>query len=162
MQKKQDDEVGEIQKFPIWHFILDYDGYANSDKRYRTKYHDDIPELEEKFDGAVKLAKLYETDIEKFEIEKHKFEREVNDREKEEGLWGMKYGYVEIERINEENFYNLLSEFHLRPVILKRMKEKEFDDIILQKINDLQALLEVINNSNLQTIHDDGGKEDEI
>ena len=133
MQKKQDDKVGEIQKFPIWHFILDYDGYANSDKRYRTKYHDDIPELEEKFDGAVGLAKIYETDRHKFETDRHKFEREVNDREKEEGLGGMKYGYVEIERVNEENFYNLLSEFHLRPIKINRMKKEEY----LQKLKEI-------------------------
>ena len=54
-------------KTPIWNYILDYDGYANSDKRYRTKYHDDIPELEENFDNALKLLKVYPADKDKFE-----------------------------------------------------------------------------------------------
>ena len=140
MQKKQEDEMGEIQKFPIWHFILDYDGYANSDKRYKTKYHDDIPELEEKFDGAVRLAKLYEIDREKFKRERHLFEREVNEREKKEGLWGMKCGYVEIENINEENFHNLLSEFYLRPIKIKRISRTEY----IQRLREVKKNLESI------------------
>ena len=84
MQKKQEEEIGEIQiqkksegdiekifqKFPIWHFILDYDGYANSDKRYKTKYHDDIPELEEKFEDAIKLSRIYLSDRNRFEKRK--------------------------------------------------------------------------------------------
>jgi hypothetical protein len=55
LQRKEKDK---IQTFPIWHFILDYDGFANSDKRFRTKYHDDLPELEEKFDGAMSLLRV--------------------------------------------------------------------------------------------------------
>jgi len=146
MQKKQEDKMGEIQKFPIWHFILDYDGYANSDKRYRTKYHDDIPELEEKFDDAIKLARSYETNREQFEKERHDSEREVNDREKEEGLWGMKYGYVEIENINEGNFYNLLSEFYLRPAIIKNLTEDELNDEILKICNSFKEISQEIDN----------------
>ena len=107
MRKKQEEDVGTYQKFPIWHFIVDYDGFANSDKRYRTKYHDDMSELEEKFDGAIKLARFYLSDREGFEWEKRKFEREVNEREKEEGLTGLKCGYIEMMDINDENFYNL-------------------------------------------------------
>lgn len=133
MRKKQIDEIGEVQKFPIWHYILDYDGYANSDKRYRTKYHDDIPDLEEKFDVAVKLARFYLSDKNKFERERPSFERNVNDREKEEGLWGKKYGFVEIENVNINNFYNLLSEFHLRPIIKETISENEFE----QKVSEI-------------------------
>lgn len=127
MQKKQEKAMGEIQKFPIWHFIIDYDGYANSDKRYKTKYHDDIPELEEKFDAAIKHAKTYLKDRERFESIRSNYEREVNDREKEEGLSGKKYAYIEIEKINVDNFYNLLSESHLRPILMEKISEKEFD-----------------------------------
>ena len=127
MQKKQGKAIGDIQKFPVWHFIIDYDGYANSDKRYKTKYHDDIPELEEKFDVAVRHAKTYSTDMIKFEIGRRNFERGINDREKDEGLYGKKFGYVEIEKINEDNFYNLLSEFYLRPIMVETISKEHFD-----------------------------------
>lgn len=154
MQKKQEEELGEIQKFPIWNFILDYDSFANSDKRYKTKYHDDIPELEDKFNEAIKLARFYVTNKERFELERGFFERKVNDREIEEGLNGMKYGYIEMKNICEDNFYNLLSEFHLRPVVIKKVKENEFDKLIestlteLLSINkDIDELKLLINNS---------------
>lgn len=49
MQKKQKEDVGKIQEEPIWHFILDYDGYANSDKRFLTPNHNDIPLLDKIF-----------------------------------------------------------------------------------------------------------------
>jgi len=126
MQKKTNDEMGEIQKFPIWHFIIDYDGFANSDKRYKTKYHDDLPEFEEKFDGAVSLALSYVRNKDKFVAEKKNFEREVNAREKEEGITGLKCGYVDISDINEKNFFNLLSEHHLRPYKTKKVTYDKF------------------------------------
>jgi len=130
MRKKQEGNRGtiqDIQEFPIWHFVVDYDGFANSDKRYRTTRHNDLLELEEKFDDAVKLTRLYLPDKERFERERMNFEREVNEREKEEGLTGTKYGYVEMGKINRENYHNLLSEYHLRPYKERRISEEDFD-----------------------------------
>jgi len=56
LRKKQSEDVDKRQTLPIWHFIVDYDGFANSDKRFKTKYHDDLPELENKLAGAADLA----------------------------------------------------------------------------------------------------------
>lgn len=130
MQRKQEDKVGTIQTFPIWHFILDYDGYANSDKRYVTKYHDDIPELENKFDGALKLSMVASHDYGKFFKERSQFERVVNEREASEGLGGWKYRFVEMLDVNEDNYYNLLSEYHLRPYIANKITEKKIETSI--------------------------------
>jgi type I restriction-modification system DNA methylase subunit len=139
MRKKQKEDIGTIQDFPIWHFVVDYDGFANSDKRYRTKYHDDLPELEEKFDGAVKLARFFE-DKKRFEMERGNFEREINEREKEEELTGMKYGYVDMVEINERNFHNLLSEFHLRPVKRIEITKEEYIKRLNQTANSIDQL----------------------
>jgi len=141
MQKKQKDEIGQKQDYPIWHFIVDYDGYANSDKRYKTKYHDDLGELEEKFDEAVNLARLYISDHTRFGKKRSKYEREVNQREKEEGLTGMKYGYVEMDSINNENYHNLLSEYHLRPYEEKKISEKEFEEKSKEILDELKNIL---------------------
>jgi len=130
MQKKQQEERGNLQNFPIWHYILDYDGFANSDKRFRTIYHNDLPELHDKFDGAISLAQKYIDNKSEFYKKRKYFERSTNESEKEEGLWGRKYGYVEISEINEHNFYNLLSEFYLRPITCKEITPKEFDEIL--------------------------------
>ncbi len=144
VRKKQQENIGTVQEFPIWHFIVDYDGFANSDKRYKTKYHDDLPDLEEKFDGAVKLAVLYPKNKKKFERERRNFEREVNEREKEEGLTGMKCGYVEMTKINKGNFHNLLSEFHLRPVRAQNIREGEFDKNVLDVFREVEEMSDLI------------------
>jgi len=141
MQKKQKEDIGEFQKTPIWHFIVDYDGYANSDKRYKTKYHDDLPELEEKFDGAIKLANLFVNNKDRFDSNRKEYERKINKREKGEGIIGLKYGFVEIDRINKDNFYNLLSEYHLRPYKLKRIKENKFNEKLNKIKEEIKTLL---------------------
>ena len=127
MQKKQQNKMGQKQDYPIWHFIVDYDGFANSDKRFKTKYHDDLGELEEKFEDAVRLAKLYKSNFKKFKQERVQYERETTQPEKEDFFLGMKYGYIEMEKIGEHNFHNLLSEFYLRPIKVKKITELEFD-----------------------------------
>jgi hypothetical protein len=145
MQKKHDG-IGDIQSFPIWHFIVDYDGYANSDKRYKTKYHDDLPELEDKFDGAIRVAQTYLGNPEEFKNKRSPFERVINKREKTEGLWGQKYGFVESARVNENDFYNLLSESHLRPIVFKTFTVAEFNEAVkvIRKERALQKYQELM------------------
>lgn len=108
MQKKQEGDVGSIQSLPIWHFIVDYDGFANSDKRYQTKFHDDLVELEAKFYDAIGLARLSLADPAKFYKERQQYEREVNEFEKQDALTGKKYAYVEMASVNKTNYHNLL------------------------------------------------------
>lgn len=141
MQKKQKEDIGHRQDYPIWHFIVEYDGYANSDKRYRTKYHDDLVELEAKFYDAINLPQLLKSEHVRFGKERSKYEREVNQREKEEGLTGMKCGYVEINAINDTNYHNLLSEYHLKPHEEKKITEKEFDCKMEEILIEIKYLL---------------------
>ena len=138
MQKKQDGGVGTIQKNPIWNFIIDYDGYANSDKRFKTKYHDDIPELESKFNDALDLARKPDTE---FEVKRHKFERHVNDREKNEGQTGYKYGFVTMDKISSNNFHNLLCEFHLRPYTAHKVSEDMLEERLMVLETKLQSTI---------------------
>ena len=144
MQRKQKDDIGKIQTIPIWNYILDYDGYANSDKRYKTKYHDDIPELEETFADAVKLAFASSNTYSYFNDRRSKYERPINEREESEGLTGMKYGFVEIKNINKENFHNLLSEFHLRPYKVNKITEVDFEKKIFEIESSLRSFISVI------------------
>ncbi|MDP2797394.1 MAG: N-6 DNA methylase [Methanoregula sp.] len=156
LQKKNEDDITSEnpQINPIWHFILDYDGYANSDKRFRTKYHDDLPELESKFSDAVKLAQSYSYNHEEYQTKKSLFERVVNERERTEGLNGMKYGFVEIEKINKENFKNLLSEFYLRSISFNVLTKKEFIDNSDKIIKQLSKIDEEGSDSIVKKIQD--------
>lgn len=140
MQKKLKQERGQIQVVPIWHYIVDYDGFANSDKRFRTKYHDDLPELEDIFDQAVNLVRTFLTDSCEFDQRRGDFEREVNPREEDEGLFGRKFGYVEMESINEASFHNLLSEFHLRPMEVERIGVEQYSTRLQQAQEELRRL----------------------
>lgn len=141
MRKKQAEEVGERQNHPIWHFIVDYDGFANSDKRFKTKWHDDLPELADKFPGAMNFARCYVTDRAYFDAKRSDFEREVNHRESEEGLTGKKCAFVPMEVVNPADFHNLLSEFHLRPSVPPSISETVFDARSLQVFQDLRSVL---------------------
>ena len=140
LQKKLKQNFKEIQKFPIWHYILDYDGFHNSDKRFKTKYHNDLPEIEELFKGATELSKHYENDLDYFNHNKCKFERKVNEREKTEGLSGDKSRYVYIEDILSNN-YNLLSEFYLRNYEIKTMPLNDVKKELNSIKSDLEELL---------------------
>jgi type I restriction enzyme M protein len=115
---KRSAKVTKWQDAPIWMYVIDNDGLANSDKRFPTKLrnnmngwlHDEISGwvstdgqemsgvLEKrwlKFDDSKTLGTEFQTD--KGEIVKLR-----------------KAGFVEIDKINESNHHNLLPEFHLR------------------------------------------------
>lgn len=129
----------ENQKFPMWHFIIDYDGYANSDKRYKTKYHDDIVEVEEKFDSALKIAQNFSENNEIFHVLRSKFERKSNKREVEENIKGYKSKFVFLDDVNENNNYNLLCEFHLRNESAKKITLDEANekfDLLIRKMEE--------------------------
>lgn len=109
MQRKQKEDIGKIQEDPIWHFILDYDGYANSDKRFFTPKHNDIPLLEKVFLKGEKKGK---------------------------------YGFVSMDKVNKDNFHNLLSEFHLRPIKIEKKTIAEFNDDFDELNKKLKKLIE--------------------
>lgn len=140
MQKKQTAEIGNRQNFPVWHFIVDYDGFANSDKRYRTKFHDDLVQLEAMFYDAIRLSKIYPVDHAKFHTERNKYERLVNQLETQDGLTGKKCGYVIIDSTNTTNYHNLLSEYHLRPYEEKKITEAQFDEHLAAILAEMDSL----------------------
>ena len=52
----------------------------------------------------------------------------------------MKCGYVEIEKISEDNFHNLLSEFHLRPIKFQKISEEDFDREVLDVFSEVEEM----------------------
>lgn len=97
----------DVNKF-IFMFMVDYDGFSNNAKRYKTKYHDDMPELEDKL---ISYLTSYKTKN-KNEL-KELFDRKVNDEELRSGLFGYKSKIVTLEEIlNNDKI--LLVEKYLR------------------------------------------------
>jgi hypothetical protein len=110
MKRKQKENEGKIQSKPIWHYIVDFDGYANSDKRYETRLKDD--------DGNYLHYDLPE--MEKAFLTKEEIKKKIDNKM----VWKCKN--VKISDVNEQNFHNLLSEFHLRKEKIESISEKEF------------------------------------
>ncbi|SKD28394.1 N-6 DNA methylase [Mycobacteroides abscessus subsp. massiliense] len=144
LRRKLELEHGKIQKTPIWHYIVDYDGFANSDKRYKTKYHDDLPELSDVFPNAMEIINTY--DEQTFPEQALRATRSVNDQEKSEGLQGKKFGFVSINEVNESNYFNLLSEYHLRPGVEMAVTESHISEEMRRLAKSLEAA---------QAAHDD-------
>lgn len=104
----------EISKFDyikterVWMYIVDNDGYANSDKRYRTGIkdkngkclHDELS-LWKDGKGATHISILEENWRKKVQPTNEKYYDEWGNE-----IQGQKYGYVEIETILKEEVIN--------------------------------------------------------
>jgi len=128
-EKKSETDT-KIQKDDIWMYIIDNDGFANSDKRFPTKLkdkenkylHDEISFWVNK-DGEENLGVLEKRWL-KYDDEKTNGSEWIN----EKGIT-QKYrkgGFVEMKNINSKNYHNLLPEFHFRPYEPKFISEKDF------------------------------------
>lgn len=130
--------ITKIQDEPIWMYIIDNDGYANSDKRFPTKLkyedgrwkHDEISSWYNRKKECTMLGLLEERWRAFDDINKGTSYID----EKGEKITVVKGGFIKISDINEENFYNLLPEYHLRKVepdyITFNEFEKELDNIL--------------------------------
>lgn len=132
--KKRSNKVTKKQSKPIWMYIIDNDGLANSDKRFPTKLrnnrngwmHDEIsgwvstdgvemPGILEKrwltFDDSESPTKW---------IDEKGFEQSAR-----------KGGNIPIDRITDDNYITLLPEYYLRPYSPHYISEAEFNKEIL-------------------------------
>lgn len=124
----------------IYAYILDNDGYANSDKQYETSLRDDkgVPkhnEVTEYFDnnGDFHISILEQI------CKSRQEDTEEHFNEWGEKINGKKYGYIDVQTILKDYYYrteeeiesnkeyrlNLLPEKYLRP--------KEFENLTLEK-----------------------------
>ena len=127
---KRSNHANRTQNQPIWMYIIDNDGLANSDKRFPTKLrnnrngwrHDEISGwvstdgeeqpglLEERwliFDDANDEGTEFQTD-------------------KGEVVRMRKAGFIQPSNLDQENYFNLLPEFHLRKQTQQYLNVNEF------------------------------------
>ena len=116
--RKKDNKITKIQNKPIWMYIIDNDGYANSDKRFPTKLKNDNGKwLHDELSSWVnnegdEQSSILEKYWNKFD-DQNKPSSWIDEKGKELKL--KKGGFIEIKNINEGNYFNLLPEKHLRP-----------------------------------------------
>lgn len=142
---KNNESIRRIQKTPVWMYIVDNDGLANSDKRYLTKLrnnrngwmHDEISGWVST-DGEEMPGLLEERWL-KYDDSDSRGTQWIN--EKGQSVKFRKGGFIDITKINKETYYTLIPEYYLRPfdpnfITLEQLKEKidkldkEFRDMI--------------------------------
>ncbi len=116
--KKRNKSITKIQSTPVWMYIIDNDGLANSDKRFPTKLrnnrngwkHDEISGWVST-DG-MEMPGLLETRWLTFDDKNNPSEwideKGVNHKDR-------KGGQIDINTIMSETYHTLLPEFYLRP-----------------------------------------------
>lgn len=143
---KRSSKVTQIQKDPIWMYIIDNDGLANSDKRFPTKLRNNRNGwLHDEISGWVS------TDGEEMpgllEEQWLKFDDSLPDgtefqTEKGEVVRLRKAGFINVSTVNPSNHYNLLPEFYLRKQKPSYIDIDEFRNE-LQEIN--TAIVNLVN-----------------
>ena len=128
---KRSSELTKMQKEPIWIYIIDNDGLANSDKRFPTKLrnnrngwrHDEIS-------GWVstegeEMSGILEERWLKYDDSKTDGTDWIDEKGNEKKL--RKGGFILLNTILSDRFLTLLPEFYLRPYEPKYIDLKEFD-----------------------------------
>lgn len=116
---KKNKSANTIQKTPIWMYIVDNDGLANSDKRYLTKLRNNRNGwMHDEISGWVstegeEMPGLLEERWLKYDDSDSKGTQWIN--EKGQTVKFRKGGFIDITKINEDTFYTLIPEYYLRP-----------------------------------------------
>lgn len=144
---KKNEQITKIQKEPIWMYIIDNDGLANSDKRFPTRLrnnrngwmHDEISGWVST-DGEEMAGTLEEQWI-KYDDSSSKGTEWMT--EKGETVKLRKAGFIPISAIKEPTaYYCLLPEYYLRPsestfITFEQLKKQA--DNIEDQIRELSA-----------------------
>ena len=116
--KKKSSTITKIQEKPIWMYIIDNDGLANSDKRFPTKLRNNRNGwMHDEISGWVNTEGEEKTGI--LENRWLKFDdKDTNGttwiNEKGEETTMRKGGFVTMDEIKSTNYYNILPEYHIR------------------------------------------------
>jgi len=145
---KRSSTITKIQTKPIWMYIIDNDGLANSDKRFPTKLrnnrngwlHDEISGWVST-DGEEMVGLLEERWM--------KFDDSIKDGtkwidEKGNNIKMKKGDVIPAKQINKNNYYNLLPEHYLRPyepsyISLEKLNDEIFN--IKTKLDELSKII---------------------
>ncbi len=153
--RKRSAKLTKLQAKPIWMYIIDNDGLANSDKRFPTKLrnnrngwmHDEISGWvntngEEKA-GILETRWLHYDDL----------NTEGTSWVDEKGILQTqrKGGFIDISQINKDSFLSLLPEYYIRPSEMHYIDKSELTtnlesiDNILREIDIRKLVYDVTN-----------------
>lgn len=147
--KKRSSKITKIQEKPIWMYIIDNDGLANSDKRFPTKLrnnrngwkHDEISGWVST--EGIEMPGILENRWLKFD-DKEKPTTWIDEKGIEH--CERKGGNLEIETIINNEYVTLLPEYYLRPYSPHYIDEKEFKSQLKEITTELNDFINNINN----------------
>jgi len=142
---KRSEEITKIQKEPIWMYIIDNDGLANSDKRFPTKLrnnrngwmHDEISGWVST-EGDEMPGKLEEFWL-KLDDKKTKGTEWIDEKGKVKNL--RKAGFISIDLITKDKFFSLIPEKYLRPYNPKYITVEQFNTQLNKIKKELQKIV---------------------
>jgi len=129
---KRCEKVTKEQSEPIWMYIIDNDGLANSDKRFPTKLRNNKNGwLHDEISGWVstdgdEMSGLLEERWLKFDDSKSNGSTWVDERGIKKKL--RKGGFIKINQIINDKFTTLLPEYYLRPYEHNYITEQELEE----------------------------------
>jgi len=138
-------DIMQVENDPkIWGYIVDNDGFANSDKRFRTdrmnehgKYlHDEFSQWRG-IDGSTNDSLIIERYKKKSQVEGEEFYNEWEER-----IEGSKYGYISLKEILKDEFitYPTVS----TDEVLRKINREVESKIDIEKIIENNEPLEVV------------------
>ncbi len=138
---KRSEKNTKIQNNPIWMYIIDNDGLANSDKRFPTKLrnnrngwmHDEISGWVST-DGE-EMPGLLETRWCKYDDSEQKGTKWID--EKGIAVQNRKGGFINIKDINNDEYKVLLPEYYLRPYTPHYITLEQFKN----ELNNIEKLI---------------------
>ncbi len=129
-------DLAEVKTERIWVYIVDTEGYANSDKKFRTKktdengrcLHDELSLWRDK-KGAFHVSILEENWKKKEQPPDEEYTDELDNK-----IEGLKYGFIELRDVFEEGYtsYPTISNSKILELL-----EAEISDTPPEKITDL-------------------------
>lgn len=142
---KKNKAMTQIQKEPVWMYIMDNDGLANSDKRFPTKLrnnrngwlHDEISGWVST-DGEEMVGLLEERWLEFDDLSTNGTEW-IDERGLKKKLH--KGGFVDIGKITNDRYLTLLPEYYLRPYEPKYITIIELQN----EIEKIEHMVEALN-----------------
>lgn len=141
---KRSEKITKEQSEPIWMYIIDNDGLANSDKRFPTKLRNNKNGwLHDEISGWVstdgdEMPGLLEERWLKFDDSKSNGSVWVDEKGIKKKL--RKGGFIKINQITNDNFITLLPEYYLRRYEHNYITEQELE----KEIRDIDTLIKSI------------------
>ena len=143
--KRRASKVTKIQETPIWMYIIDNDGLANSDKRFPTKLRNNRNGwMHDEISGWVSTDGIEMPGV----LEKRWLKYD-DSGEGKEAVWidekgieqrARKGGNIDIKTVLDDHYITLLPEYYLRPYSPHYIDEQEFNDKIQSIEEDIRRL----------------------